>query len=53
MSFFYVIFEFIVKEIVDEIKKCKVMIVLRMEGNILGVDVVKVIVEILEIRKEF
>lgn len=29
------------------------MIVLRMEGNILGVDVVKVIVEILEIRKEF
>lgn len=29
------------------------MIVLRMEGNIFGVDVVKVIVEILEIRKEF
>lgn len=41
------------KEIVDEIKKCKVMTALRMEGNTLGVDAAKAIAETLETRKEF
>lgn len=53
MSLSYVIFEFIAKEIVDEIKKCKVMTALRMEGNTLGVDAAKAIAETLETRKEF
>lgn len=40
-------------DIVAEIKKCKVMTALRMEGNTLGVDAAKAIAETLEARKEF
>lgn len=41
------------KDIVAEIKKCKVMTALRMEGNTLGVDAAKAIAETLEAHKEF
>lgn len=49
----YIIFEFVANDIVAEIKKCKVMTALRMEGNTLGVDAAKAIAETLEARKEF
>lgn len=49
----FIIFEFVAKDIVAEIKKCKVMTALRMEGNTLGVDAAKAIAETLEEHKEF
>lgn len=49
----YIIFEFVANDIVAEIKKCKVMTALRMEGNTLGVDAAKAIAETLEAHKEF
>lgn len=52
-TFSYVIFKFVAKDIVAEIKKCKVMTALRMEGNTLGVDAAKAIAETLETHKEF